>query len=851
MKSLAHHPFFTSPRARLEASEEERLNLEVSWLLPLSVEQARRVLAAAEKRDYEAVQAAGLWSLGRANLAAYLCASGEDFLDVLVSDLSATDLSRLSKDLVSLYPEEKARFTPERLERPLMWLLQSYAESAEQLLHDLNDLPTRLTELQALRKEAKPLAQLFLDTMLAKFDSETEAKVAESKTAKAKETGVKEAGVKEAGVKETGGKGKEVKAIGAKGTETKGAEVKAVAEKPKSDEKSSAHGRSAGTETAPSQQAEASLSGSGGSASATKAESAPRQGSGTQVAGGATGSRVGATGGNVGATGATRATGGDTGATGSRVGATGAKGATGATGGNVGATGAKGATGATGGDTGATGAIGATGGDTGATRATGGNTGATAGGIRIVPASARKKTGLERFDELMSRKGDRVPIGSYVKKGTTALVKSSGKVAHKSAEQVKSVVPEKKPQTAEQSEQNKLEGIVKGKKIAAETIAKKGATTFRDQVRKQRDSLAARAAETKEQREKERTLREKEQAERKAALELETLARREAEEEAAQLAEKERKMNPRAIRVPSAEELRQERRAALSETASAEATMELPPADEKTPSEGKAAKKFAPARTPTSKAKRSFAPPTAPRRVAKGKAQTPAPPVEEATEIIKTQEKIPASPPPPPVLPPARPVTPSVVKANPTLVRQAGRTRSASRGWQVAGLLAFVSTAPESLFKGGKLIPSAVPIVLLVVAILLLWDSRARRSAPPPVESAPVASEVAFAFATQPGGPEDQPQIGVGNLLSLNEVRYCLYQEQRLQLIREHVNPHSQYETTRYNHEVDDYNQRCLEFRHPQGAVRTVRQEIPEWQDTLAQQAETTIQGWRNSSASQ
>ncbi len=834
MKSLAHHPFFTSPRARLEASEEERLNLEVSWLLPLSVEQARRVLAAAEKRDYEAVQAAGLWSLGRANLAAYLCASGEDFLDVLVSDLSATDLSRLSKDLVSLYPEEKARFTPERLERPLMWLLQSYAESAEQLLHDLNDLPTRLTELQALRKEAKPLAQLFLDTMLAKFDSETEAKVAESKTAKAKETGVKETGVKETGAKEAGGKGKEVKAIGAKGTETKGTEVKAVAEKPKSDEKSSAHGRSGGTETVPSRQAEVSPSGSAGSVSATKAESAPRQGSGTQVAGGATGSRLGATGGNVGATGAK-------GATGATGGGTGAKGATG---GSVGATGA---TRATGGDTGA---IGATGGDTGATGATGGNTGATAGGIRIVPASARKKTGLERFDELMSRKGDRVPIGSYVKKGTTALVKSSGKVAHKSAEQVKSVVPEKKPQTAEQSEQNKLEGIVKGKKIAAETIAKKGATTFRDQVRKQRDSLAARAAETKEQREKERTLREKEQAERKAALELETLARREAEEEAAQLAEKERKMNPRAIRVPSAEELRQERRAALSETASAEATMELPPADEKTPSEGKAAKKFAPARTPTSKAKRSFAPPTAPRRVAKGKAQTPAPPVEEATEIIKTQEKIPASP-PPPALPPARPVTPSVVKANPTLVRQAGRTRSASRGWQVAGLLAFVSTAPESLFKGGKLIPSAVPIVLLVVAILLLWDSRARRSAPPPVESAPVASEVAFAFATQPGGPEDQPQIGVGNLLSLNEVRYCLYQEQRLQLIREHVNPHSQYETTRYNHEVDDYNQRCLEFRHPQGAVRTVRQEIPEWQDTLAQQAETIIQGWRNSSASQ
>ena len=841
MKSLAHHPFFTSPRARLEASEEERLNLEVSWLLPLSVEQARRVLAAAEKRDYEAVQAAGLWSLGRANLAAYLCASGEDFLDVLVSDLSATDLSRLSKDLVSLYPEEKARFTPERLERPLMWLLQSYAESAEQLLHDLNDLPTRLTELQALRKEAKPLAQLFLDTMLAKFDSETEAKVAESKTAKAKETGAKETGAKETGAKEAGGKGKEVKAIGAKGTETKGTEVKAVAEKPKSDEKSSAHGRSAGTETAPSQQAEVSLSGSAGSASATKAESAPRQGSGTQAAGGATGSRVGATGGNVGATGAkgaTGATGGDTGATRATGGDTGAIGATG---------GSTGAIGATGGGTGATGA---TGGSTGATRATGGNTGATAGGIRIVPASARKKTGLERFDELMSRKGDRVPIGSYVKKGTTALVKSSGKVAHKSAEQVKSVVPEKKPQTAEQSEQNKLEGIVKGKKIAAETIAKKGATTFRDQVRKQRDSLAARAAETKEQREKERTLREKEQAERKAALEQEALARREAEEEAAQLAEKERKMNPRAIRVPSAEELRQERRAALSETASAEATMELPPADEKTPSEGKAAKKFAPARTPTSKAKRSFAPPTAPRRVAKGKAQTPAPPVEEATEIIKTQEKIPASP-PQPTLPPARPVTPSVVKANPTLVRQAGRTRSASRGWQVAGLLAFVSTAPESLFKGGKLIPSAVPIVLLVVAILLLWDSRARRSAPPPVESAPVASEVAFAFATQPGGPEDQPQIGVGNLLSLNEVRYCLYQEQRLQLIREHVNPHSQYETTRYNHEVDDYNQRCLEFRHPQGAVRTVRQEIPEWQDTLAQQAETIIQGWRNSSASQ
>ena len=789
MKSLAQHPFFVSDTARAQATEEKRLQLEVSWLLPLSAEQARTVLAAAEKGDYEAVQAVELWPLGRANLAAHLCVSGADFLDVLVSDLSATDLSRLSKDLVALYPDEKERFSPEQLELPLMWLLKSYAESAEQLLHNLSDTQTRLDELRAMVQGAAPLAQLFLNNLLAKFD-----------------TPDPEAGEKEA-----------------------------TAQKPKSESKSESK-----SETKSSAEI---------SPIVVKAKSPPKEAK-------QKGAQAGAGAGTGKETGTEKAK-----PTVSKAASTTSTPATPATPTSV---------------------------------ATGASTPSqeSSGGIRIVSPSARKKTRLERFDEIMSRSGDKVPIGSYVKKGGSALTRSTGKVARKGAEQVKAIVPEKaqeetaqtvadKPlETAQEKTQKPQEKL--GTSLVKANIAKKGVSTFRDQVRKQRDTLAERAAETKEQREKEREQREKEQAERKAALEQEALERREAEEEAARIAEKEKKINPRAIRVPSAKELQEQRRATLSETAPAEAAMDLPPPDEKVPAEGGAAKKFAPARTPTSKAKRDFEPPTAPRRVPRRKVKAsadstaPVAPVasggaSEASGAPRASGGVSGAPrgvsgasgasvasggvsgaSEPPVLPPAKPVSPSVVKANPTrLARQVGRTRSASRGWQVAGLLALISTAPESLFKGGKLIPSAVPIVLLVVAILLLWDSRTRRAVPPPAAPVPVASDVAFAFATQPGGPEDQPQIGVGNLLSLNEVRYCLYQEQRLQLIREQVNPHSQYETTRYNHEVDDYNQRCLKFRHPQGAVRTVRQEIPEWQDNLAQQAKNIIQGWRTSSTGQ
>ena len=685
MKSLAQHPFFVSDTARVEAGAEERRQLELSWLLPLSAEQARSVLAAAEKGDYEAVQSAGLWSLGRANLAAHLCASGADFLDVLVSDLSATDLRRLSQDLAGLHPEAGDAFAPEKLERPLLWLLQSYAESAEQLLRDLKDGETRLAELRGLKAEAAPLGQLFLDALLAKFDGE----VKEQETTTQKEMQKEVPGGAVAPVK---------------------FESKQV------------------VESAPVEEGEA-------------------------------------------------------------------------------------------------------------------------GGIRVVTNTGRTKTGFQRFEDMMERGKEHVPVRAYVKKGVKksaeAISQGAGKVASKSAERVKTAgVAEK---TAEKTAETK-------------TFVKKQANTFRDQVRKQRDSLAERAAQSKEQ-------REKELAERKAELEQQALARRAAEEEAARIAEEEKRVNPRAIRVPTAEELQEERRATLPETAPTEAEMEPPAPKQEGAGQGVSVaggaglSRFAPARKPTAKAKRDFAPPKAPRRAPQSRIQgAKTSPVGEtpAKEVAPVATSKATAPAPAPAPPPPVPVTPSIVKTNTTVVRprsgmgaRGSARSSATRGWQVAGLLAFLSTAPESLFKGGRLIPSAVPILLLVVAILLLLDSRTRRTAPPPAEPQPVATEVAFAFTTQPGGPEEQPQVGVGNLLSLNEVRYCLYQEQRLQLIREQVNPHSDYETTRYNHEIDDYNQRCLEFRHPQGAVRTVRQEIPEWRENLIRQSENIIQGWRTSSTSQ
>ncbi|MGR4000695.1 MAG: hypothetical protein OD811_02730 [Alphaproteobacteria bacterium] len=166
------------------------------------------------------------------------------------------------------------------------------------------------------------------------------------------------------------------------------------------------------------------------------------------------------------------------------------------------------------------------------------------------------------------------------------------------------------------------------------------------------------------------------------------------------------------------------------------------------------------------------------------------------------------------------------------------------RHWRIAGLLASAwHILREVLHILDR--PVIVPISLIVLAgtFFIIWSENQSAT----IDATPIAESSPSSLIAQPGGQEIQPPAAKQLPLTIPEVRYCLYQEERLHSLREQVNPYSEYEITRYNHEVEDYNSRCLDFRHSPGIVTAVRSEITTWRDTLSQEAAQILESWRQS----
>ena len=73
---------------------------------------------------------------------------------------------------------------------------------------------------------------------------------------------------------------------------------------------------------------------------------------------------------------------------------------------------------------------------------------------------------------------------------------------------------------------------------------------------------------------------------------------------------------------------------------------------------------------------------------------------------------------------------------------------------------------------------------------------------------------------------EEIPQVGTDNVLTANQIRYCLSQEIRLSAANAVVDARSQSDINRFNLLIADYNSRCSQYRYPVDTFERVRAEV-------------------------
>ena len=145
--------------------------------------------------------------------------------------------------------------------------------------------------------------------------------------------------------------------------------------------------------------------------------------------------------------------------------------------------------------------------------------------------------------------------------------------------------------------------------------------------------------------------------------------------------------------------------------------------------------------------------------------------------------------------------------------------------------------------------PSAAPAPRSVVATA---PAREAPAAPGPMANASPGNGAPPAPAA-PAAPGDAalaemlpPSQGVGQLLSLEEVRYCVFQGRRLAFLRNEVV--SEDSVRRFNTLLADFNSRCKSFRYEGDALQSANKQADARQDQLKADADSIVSSWTGQS---
>jgi hypothetical protein len=127
-------------------------------------------------------------------------------------------------------------------------------------------------------------------------------------------------------------------------------------------------------------------------------------------------------------------------------------------------------------------------------------------------------------------------------------------------------------------------------------------------------------------------------------------------------------------------------------------------------------------------------------------------------------------------------------------------------------------------------------------------------AAPAPLANASPGNGATNAPATKAAPAADAepkemlpPQQGVGQLLSLEQVRYCVFQGRRLGYLRNQIV--SDDSVQRFNTLLADFNSRCKSFRYEGDALQSANRQADARQDRLKADAAGILTSWTGESA--
>lgn len=131
-------------------------------------------------------------------------------------------------------------------------------------------------------------------------------------------------------------------------------------------------------------------------------------------------------------------------------------------------------------------------------------------------------------------------------------------------------------------------------------------------------------------------------------------------------------------------------------------------------------------------------------------------------------------------------------------------------------------------------------IGLVVAGVLSSQGSRGRsNSSTTPTYSAPATSRVSSTAEIKPGA-------GAGNAFSRENIRYCMYQNSRLDAAKSMLETEtSEGVIAAFNHEVEDFNSRCGSYRYYDTDLRAVQSEVSLKAAELTAEGQAMVRVWR------
>lgn len=117
-------------------------------------------------------------------------------------------------------------------------------------------------------------------------------------------------------------------------------------------------------------------------------------------------------------------------------------------------------------------------------------------------------------------------------------------------------------------------------------------------------------------------------------------------------------------------------------------------------------------------------------------------------------------------------------------------------------------------------------IGIIVAIIFISWINNSGKKTSTAYQQPPTYAPSSDTVYTPSKPQEVIPPVGRNNVLSYDQIRYCLSEKVRINAVHNALNKYSSSDVNIYNNMVSDYNSRCSEFRYHRGALQSVQKDV-------------------------